>query len=406
MIVKKVLLVALLAFPSLVIAQGFQVNLQGQKQIGMAGGGTGIAMDQAAVFFNPGAVTMLKNNGFSAGVSPVFFKSAFQQSGSNITENNKNEVATPIQVYGVWGPKSEKYKIGLGVYTPFGGLNNWGDNWSGQYTITLLDLKAIFVQPTLSVKLTENIGIGAGFVYNHGIVDLQRRVPVVNENGVAGKATLKGSGEGFGWNAGIYIKTESGVSIGVTHRSKVVTKLNGGDAIFDVPASLKPTFPTKFDAQLPLPATTSIGFGFYPSPKTTIALDANWVHWHVYKSLDFDYDNNTRIADTKSPRNYSDGATIRLGIQQQSTEKLALRAGIGYAFTPVKEGYVTPEVPDANRLILSAGLGYNVSQRFGIDLSFLYEGLVKRTETNIETGLSGTFKSQVYIPGISLSYKW
>ncbi len=404
--IKKLILAALSAMPIAIFAQGFQVNLHGQKQIGMAGAGIGLALDEAAVFFNPGAVTMLSKNSFSAGVSPVFFKSAFQRTGSNLTENNENEIATPIQVYGVWGPKSGKYKLGLGVYTPFGGLNNWGENWSGQYAITLLDLKAIYVQPTLSVKINDNIGIGAGFVYNHGTVDLQRRIPISNANGQPGKATLKGSGEGYGWNAGIYFKTESNVTIGVTHRSKVVTKLNDGDAIFDVPASLAASFPTKFSAELPLPATTSIGFGYSPNTKTTIALDANWVHWNVYKSLDFDYDNNARIPDTESPRNYGDGAAIRLGAQQQCSNKFAFRAGVGYVFSPVKDGYVTPEVPDANRILLSAGLSYNVTQKLGINASFLFEGIDKRTSTNIETNLSGTYKSNVYIPGISISYNW
>jgi len=404
--IRRILLGAMLAIPSMIFAQGFQVNLQGQKQIGMASAGTGLALDETAVFFNPGAVSMLTSNSVSAGISPLFLKTAFQQTGSFTTEHNESEVGTPIMAYGVWGPKSGKYKLGLGVYTPFGGLTNWGENWSGQYALTSLDLKAIFIQPTISVKLTDNLGIGAGFVYNTGRVDLQRRIPVANANGEPGSARLKGSGEGYGWNAGIYYNTDFGLSIGITHRSKVVTELKDGDAIFDVPASLASTFPTKFNSELPLPATTTVGFGYVINPKVLLALDVNYVHWSVYKNLSFDYDNNTRIQDTNSPRNYDDGGAIRLGGQYQHTEKLALRAGIGYALTPVGDDYVTPETPDANRIFLSAGVGYNINNKFGIDASFLYQGVEKRTSTNQETQLSGTYKSHVFVPGISLSYKW
>lgn len=405
--IRKLLLGACIVMPATIFAQGFQVNLQGQKQIGMAGAGVGTAMDGATLFFNPGAMAMLKDNEVNLGVSPLMFKSAFLQDGSTTVENNKNEIAPPFEAYAVWGPKSGKYKIGIGAYTPFGGLVNWGDQWSGRYALISLDLKAIYIQPTVSVKLTDNISLGAGFVYNHGEVELKKAVPISQSNGQDSKATLKGTGEGYGWNAGVYFKTLSGITIGVTHRSKVVTKLKGGDAIFEFPASIPAaTLPTKFDSELPLPATTGIGFGFYPSPKTTLALDVNWIHWSVYKNLSFDYDNNTRVADTKSPRNYSDGANIKLGVNQQQTEKLALRAGVGYAFTPVKDGYVTPEAPDANRFIASAGLGYNVSKKFVVDLSFLYEAVHERKQTNLETGLSGTFKTHVYIPGIGLSYKF
>ncbi|MNE40386.1 Outer membrane protein transport protein (OMPP1/FadL/TodX) [compost metagenome] len=95
-----------------------------------------------------------------------------------------------------------------------------------------------------------------------------------------------------------------------------------------------------------------------------------------------------------------------MGIQNETTSFLTLRAGAAYAMSPVGEGYVTPAVPDADRVLLSAGIGLKPSERFGIDFSFLYENIKARTETNIETGLSGTFKTVAYIPGVALSYKF
>ena len=46
------------------------------------------------------------------------------------------------------------------------------------------------------------------------------------------------------------------------------------------------------------------------------------------------------------------------------------------------------------------------AQHFDLDLSFEYEHLFQRSQTNYETHLSGSFKSDVYIPGISLAYHW
>lgn len=403
---KKILLSILLAVPILGYSQSFQVNLQGQKQIAMGGAGTGVALDEAAVFFNPGAVSFLKNNGVQAGISPLYLKTAFRENGSNITEYNKTKWATPIQGYAVFGSPASRLRFGMGIYTPFGGEMHWQENWTGKYTVTSLQLRAIYIQPTLSYRITDQIGIGGGLVYSMGKVDLRRAVPLTLNNGESATAKLEGDSHDFGWNAGIYIKTISGVSIGITHRSQVTANVKDGDATFDVPSALKSSFPTKFTAALPLPATSTIGLGFYPSEKTIIAVDANWVRWSKYKELAFDYDNNARIPDTKSPRNYHDAATLRVGIQNQTTQRLVLRAGAGYAFTPVSKGYVTPEVPDANRLLLSAGIGFKASEKFNIDLSFLYENVKARNETNIETGLSGEFKTLAYIPGISLTYKW
>ncbi len=69
---KKILLSFLLVIPVWGYTQSFQVNLQGQKQIGMVSAGTGVAMDEAAVFFNPGAVSFLKQNGVQGGCESHF----------------------------------------------------------------------------------------------------------------------------------------------------------------------------------------------------------------------------------------------------------------------------------------------------------------------------------------------
>jgi long-chain fatty acid transport protein len=404
---KKILLGLLTALPLWGYSQSFQVNLQGQKQIAMAGAGTGLAIDEASVFFNPGAVSFLEHNGIQGGVSALYLKTAFRETGSNITEYNKDKIAPPFQVYAVWGAPQSNLKFGLGVYTPFGGAMHWDEDWSGKYAVTSLDLQAIYIQPTASYKITDNIGIGAGLVYALGKVDLRRAIPITLNNGQASTAQLKGSTGDLGWNAGIYIKDLfGGLSVGITHRSQVTAKVTDGDAIFVVPEVLASGFPTKFTAELPLPATTTIGFGYSVSPSTTLALDVNWVAWNKYKQLAFDYDNNDRIEDTHSPRNYKDAGAIRLGVQHQYNEQFTVRAGAGYAITPVKDGYVTPEVPDANRVILSAGFGYQPTEKFSVDFSFLYENVKSRTQTNIETGLAGDFKTAVYIPGISVSYKF
>ena len=398
-----------LALPLCVFSQGFQVNLEGEKQIGMGHTGTGTLMDGASVFFNPGAVAMLPQNYVQAGFSPLVFDSDFKPSGTNDQYHTLNKIAHPFTFYAVWGPKSSFWKLGLGVYTPFGGLTNWGNNWQGKYVLESLDLEAIYFQPTLSIKLADFLSIGGGFVYNRGSVDLTQALPISNASGQDGQAELKGSGKGYGWNAGVYFKTESGVTIGITHRSGVSTTINNGNAIFSVAPSLQSSFPqpNSFSSTIPLPATNSIGFGFYPTPKWTLAFDANLVSWHVYKALAFDYKNNTpTLQDSYFPRNYNDAISLRAGAQYKSSDKLALRFGGGYATTAVADGYVTPEAPDANRVYVTGGIGYAIAHHFDIDASFEFEHLMARTQTNIQSQLSGTFETNVYIPGIALSYHW
>lgn len=406
---KKILSLALALIPVLAFAQGFQVNLDGQKQIGMGHTGTGLVQDGASVFFNPGAMSLLPENYIQAGISPLLFKSDFNPSGTNVQYQVLNKVATPFNFYAVWGPKSSRWKIGLGVYTPFGGLTDWGNSWGGKYVLESLDLKAIYIQPTLSIKINKVLSIGGGFVYNYGSVDLTQAIPLGNSSGQDGQAELKGTGKGYGWNAGIFIRPSSKITIGLTHHSKVSTTINNGNAIFSVPASVQSSFPqpNSFTSTIPLPATNSVGIGLYPTDKWTVAFDVNLINWDVYKVLAFDYKTNTSsLQDTYSQRNYKNAYTLRAGAQYKATNKVALRFGGGYASTAVRDGYVTPEAPDANRVYVTAGLGYKLAKRLDVDMSFEFEHLTPRTQTNIQSQLSGTFETNVYIPGISLAYHW
>ena len=58
------------------------------------------------------------------------------------------------------------------------------------------------------------------------------------------------------------------------------------------------------------------------------------------------------------------------------------------------------------RILVTGGLGYTLAKHLDLDLSFEYEHLMARTQTNFSTQLSGTFETNVYIPGISLAYHW
>lgn len=405
---KKLAAVFMLSAPLAANAQGYQVNLQGQVQQGMGGAGTAYMQDAAALFFNPGGASFVPGNSVNIGVSPTFAKGEFLDKNTNQTARTNSPVSTPFAAYGMFSIKdSSKLKLGLAVYTPFGSTVEWEEGWMGRYALTHLQLQSIFFQPTVSYKITDKIGLGAGFVYSYGKVNLQKDIPVKSTAGADGHAELSGKANGYGFNAGIYFKPVEKFSIGLTYRSQVNMKVKSGDATFTVPASLSTNFPNgKFTAELPLPQVATLGLGYAVTSKFNLALDVNYVGWKVYDTLAFDYENNTAsLADTKSARMYKNTFAFRFGGEYKVIEALALRLGIAYGISPVQDGYLTPETPDANRVIYTAGIGYTIKNKFGVNASFYFSSL-KREDTNLETNLSGTYKTNVCVPGISLFYKF
>lgn len=405
---KQLMIMMCIMSPALLFAQGFQVNLQGQKQQAMGGAGVGTNLDAASVFYNPGGVALLKENSVSAGVSLTSESTAFRDGNSQQEYHTKSPISAPFTGYGVWGPSECKFKFGMGIYTPFGSTIKYEDGWSGRFALTQMKLQSIFFQPTVSYKISDKIGIGAGFVYGYGNINLSKDLPVTDQNGNYGSANLKGNASGVGYNLGVYFKPTEKFSIGLSYRSQVKMKVNNGDATFNVPASLASSFPSgKFTASLPLPQVLTLGLGYNVTEKLLLAFDASFIGWASYKTLAFDYEQNTStLQDTESPRNYKNTYSLRLGAQYKLSEKFMVRAGTNFEKSPIKNGYVTPEVPDADRWNFTGGLGYKPTERFVIDASFSYINFMKRTDTNMETNLSGTYKTRILVPGLSLTYNF
>ncbi|MGZ8557059.1 MAG: OmpP1/FadL family transporter, partial [Chitinophagaceae bacterium] len=243
--------------------------------------------------------------------------------------------------------------------------------------------------------------------YSTGKVNLQRDIPVSDNEGGYGKAELDGSTSGYGFNAGIYYKPSSILSLGLTYHSKVDMDVKKGKASFTVPASLSSSFPSgNFSTSISLPKIITLGIGITPTSKLSIALDASVVGWNTFDTLRFDYENNTpELSDTKSARNYKNAYAYRLGGQYTVNKKLDARIGIKYLVSPIKDGYVSPDVPDATHFNYSAGVGYKLTSRLTADASFTFQRM-KRNDTNLESQLSGIYKTNIYMPGFSLNYNF
>jgi long-chain fatty acid transport protein len=408
MLLKKIGWLFLCIFPLLTQAQGYQVNLQGQKQQGMGGAGTACIQDASVLFFNPGGAAFVEGTSVNVGMTPTIGKGLFLDQNTHQTYKTTSPVSTPFAAYGLFALKdSNNLKAGIAVYTPFGSTVDWEDKWAGRFAITHLQLEAIFIQPTISYQIGKKWGVGAGFIYSYGKVNLQKDIPLMDANGNYGHAELSGKANGFGFNAGLYYKPIKQLSIGLTYRSKVNMAVKNGQANFDVPSAVTDNFPDgKFQASLPLPSVGTLGFGIKPNDKLDIAIDINYVGWKAYDTLAFDYEANTAtLIDTKSARNYKNTFAFRGGVQYKITSNFAARLGMAYGMTPVPNGYVTPETPDANRFNYTAGLGYAFGKHLRVDASFLFTHL-ERKDTNLETNLSGTFKTNVCAPGLAVSYNF
>jgi long-chain fatty acid transport protein len=405
---KHALLTMALLLPgAMAFSAGYQLNLQGLRQLAMGGGGTAVPWDASTIFYNPGGLSRL--DGFQAygSVQLIIPRVQYVNEATGRSERTENQTFTPFNLYVGGTIKGvEGLGVGLGVYTPFGSGVSWADNWSGRYVIQNIELQSFFFQPTVSYRFNDAVSIGAGFVYAYGNVEVARALPIQYTSGLDGQAELDGNATGMGYNVGISLKAGEDWHFGISYRSRVDMHVKDGDATFTVPASAAPNFQnTSFDATLPLPEVLSIGVGWKAMEHLTLQADFNLVGWNAYDSLAFNYDKPVNGSNrTSAPRLYQNRLSARLGAHYQATGKLAFMLGGAYDPSPVRDGYVSPDLPDANRVVLTGGISYKPASKLTILAAIEYVSSDRRDSEYHEAGLVGRYQTKALTPGIGVTY--
>lgn len=401
MIRIKLLLVALL--PYLAVAGGFQIINQGQKAMSMGGAFTALTNDASSVFYNPGAMPFSEKSMITLG-------GCFNKPKINYLSpysGNIEAESTSLTIFHFYFNYkiSEKLVAGISVNNPFGSNIKWSDDWEGRYLVQESKLKTMFIQPTLSYMLNENVGFGAGLVFAHGSYNLRKAIPVQGTSPY-GEATFKESANSIGFNAGILIKFNEETNLGVNYRSATKFDFKNGEAVFtNIPLSLASQFPStaKFNSELKLPSVISIGgsYHFTKNLITTVQLDYNI--WSVFDSVNIEYPDYSNLNE-RTGRESNNCITARVGGQYSFTESFDIRIGAAYDQTPVPENYINPELPDADKILLAFGVGYKFNDKLSGDFTFGLENYFQRKGQFIDKNFSGSYKSNITIFGLGLNY--
>lgn len=411
---RKLLSLTLMALAgSSMFAGGYRVAIQGQKQLAMGHTGVAVVNSAEVAFFNPAGMAYLdKKFNLSVGASGLFAKTKFQNSQYNWEASTEN-FGTPFSVYATY-QLTDWLTAGLAVYTPYGSSVEWDQGWEGSHLVNNIDLKAIFVQPSVSIRMGDHFSLGGGPIYATGSVDFNRNLQYQGGALQNSNVTLNEKGiTAWGYNIGMMFNPTDKIHLGLNYRSEIMMEARRGDATYsDVPDYAQALLQdTQFDADLPLPAEVTAGLSIQFTDKWLVAFDYNYTMWSVYKSLDIQFANGS---SSSNPRNYKNSSTYRIGTQYKANDKFTFRAGYYFDESPVQDGYFAPETPRNDSNAFTGGLTYQLNDKFGVDLSFLYihfdeiDNSYNHSTDPItqqpNPDFGGTYKSVVFSPGIGITY--
>ncbi len=414
---KKVLVLAVFALASAVTyAGGYRVSLQGNKALAMGHTGVAVVNSSESVFFNPAGLVYLEDKiSISAGVHGVFSHISYQDPSSGAHAQTDSPMGTPLYLYASY-QATDWLAFGIGVYTPFGSEVKYDDDWAGSHLVNNIDLKAIYIQPTVSFKVNEKLSFGGGPIYVTGSVNFNRNLnrTLTDLDGNRSNVTVDATGiSSWGWVASTMFHVTENLHLGATYRSEIILEAEDGEATFEnIPNSpLTPFVNTSIKSGLPMPAEMTVGMSYDFGDKLVLAFDFNRAFWNVYKSLDIDFE-NPAIPDSKNARNYKNSSVYRFGAQYDATEMFTLRAGYYFDESPVRAGYFAPETPRNDSNNFTAGLTVNIGNHLQIDASFLYSHFKELNasydyyfENGVPVPFKGTYKTNAFTPGLGLTYK-
>ncbi len=415
-------------FSSLVYAGGFQINEHGARAMAMGGAITAIGTDASAIYYNNAAITKLPGLNVMLGTTMIAPSSTFTGKASGVESSLSKQTFYPSHAYVTYALR-EDLVVGLGFNDPFGLGTKWDDNWEGKYNWIKADVKVYSILPTIAYKFSPTLSVGVSIQYNLGSVTLAKKTPVVLNPPTVPATTYLGDSyvnldakdnQTFGVNVGVLWNVNDQLDLGLSYRSAVTYRFTGtatSTMPSTVPAPAQPAVAAKLphgeiSGDLVTPKQLQVGVGYKVTPKLQLSGDFQYIGWASYDRLTFVF--KSMNSSSTTVRDYKNTFIGRIGGEYLASDALSLRAGLLYDKNPVKDELVDASLPDADRIGISAGIGYKLSKHIAVDVAYLFLSFADRTITNstvVEnpmtgTMMNGTYKSSAHLVSLSLSYSF
>jgi long-chain fatty acid transport protein len=379
---------------SAAFAGGYSIPLQTTESIGQAAALTAGVDDASAVFYNPAALTEVKENQVSADVIYINTVSSIENDGARA--RNKRDDALLPTLFASYRLPDMPITLGMGVYSPFGFATTYNAAGITRFASIRSELRTIYVTPSVAWSWTPWLSLGAGVSYVRSSAVFTRSVFL---GGPEGHLRLTGTDHSYAYNLGVLIKPIDSVKIGFTYRSKVDLNFDGGDVKF----SLGPVTSTKArDLHVPLPQLISVGANWEINPNWAVEFVYDHTRWSQFDHLKARFDTpllGGLIPGFFIPQGWRDTSTFRFGTRYKVNESLELRGGVILDETPIPDKTLSPAIPSANLVALNAGIGYRWNN-LKTSLSYMPVFYKTRRVTNnvLETGGD---PSAIPAPGLS-----
>jgi long-chain fatty acid transport protein len=420
---------ALLAFTPAARGAGFLIYEHGAAAMAMGGAFTAVANNPSAIWHNPAGLSWVEGTQILLGGTLIFPTGSVNMPYFGQTYNQVRQIFTPPNVY-ISHQFSDRVTAGIGFMAPFGLGTKWQKTNDSPPSFPLAylgynnDMETFFINPTIAVKVLDNLSlaVGCSYIFSKLTLDLYQSVVLPPGEGSAYDVptAMKGTGDSFNFNGGVLYKGK-GFSIGATYRSHFNIKYSGTVTLDNqfVYSAYQPYLPTEGDVTttFKFPAILTVGLAVDITPKLLWSFDLHTYYWKRFDSytanITFPDPYGTQILT--APQLWKNSHCVRMGFQYLATDKLTLRLGGFFDEAPQPVETMDPNLPDSDRWAITGGVSYKIG-KLTLDIGLHSEHFLARTSQNgyiFTDGVAvnpnpaaGTYKTQALLLGINLGYKF
>jgi long-chain fatty acid transport protein len=351
--------------------------------------------DSSAVYTNAANILGVNKLDITLGDTAILPKVEFTPTGG-AQQGQKTTLSPPPHLFVVVKP-FEKAAFGVGVYTPFGARSRWVDDFTGRFRARESALATYYINPTLAYQLHERFRFGVGLDIARATLELRRALNFVNSEGTV---HLGGADWGTGFNVGVQATLLENLKLGLHYRSAVKVTFKGKADFQDVPAEFQALLKDQgVSGDATMPSSVTAGLSYRPMEQLNIAVDASWVDWSSFTELAIKFDDPS--LNNPLPKRWRAKWRYSVGAEYGVTPELQVRAGFVYDPSPSPGATLTPDLPDANRIKGTVGVGYQFKP-FRADLGYQFVALVDKSST--APGISGEYQGTAHVLGLTLGY--
>jgi len=367
--------------------------------VGLAAAGSAArAQDAGTIATNPAGMMLLGNREMLYGGQMIYGNVGFTP-GSGSTAGG-NDGGQPIG----WVPggsffyvetASPKVKYGIGMYSNFGSMLDYDNNWVGRYYIQEGALLGMSLTPAVAYRANEHFSVGVAANVMYGMLKSQVAVNNVLDGLGDGQLKIKDSAWGVGGNIGLMYEFNPKTRMGLTYNSQV--KLNFADT--NEWSNLGPGLQTilanrgllnsQTHIDLTVPQQVMLSYYHEINPKWSIMGNVGWQNWSKFGYAGISVDSNNPTSLVKN-MNYNDTWHGAIGVQYRLDPKWILSCGISYDTSAVDDVNRTVTVPMGEVWQLGLGATHILNPSTSVNFAYSFGWMGDMPVNQYRGPLAGT----------------